>query len=74
MSDCITSEVNITGNVYFIPINIGEKEWADAIIGKCDECDRDYVSDKAIGLICKEGYSIKNEVAKLQCYYLGRNK
>ena len=74
VSDCITSEVNITGNVYFIPINIGEKEWADAIIGKCDECDRDYVSDKAIGLICKEGYSIKNEVAKLQCYYLGRNK
>ena len=74
VSDFITSEVNITGNTHFLPINIGEKEWADTIIGKYNECDRDYVSDRAISLICKEGYSIKHEVAKLQSYYLGRNK
>ena len=73
-SDCITNEANITGNVYFLPMNEGEKEWADTIISNYNECDRDVVSDKAIGLICKKGYSIKNEVAKLQCYYLGKNK
>ena len=69
VSDCITSEANVTGNVNFISIEKREKVWADTIINGLHNYNRAKNSDEAIRIICKKGYSIKHEAKKLKQLY-----
>lgn len=69
VSDCITREANVTGNVNFISIEKREKVWADTIINGLHNYNRANTSDEAIRIICKKGYSINHEAKKLKQVY-----
>lgn len=66
-SKSIPSEVNITGNVKFLPIdNSGKKIWVKTIVARNNNNDRKTDLNK----FSLSGYSIKSEAKKLQELYL----
>lgn len=71
VSDNITKEVNLTGNVMFLSLNDSVSQWVREI-EKCLECkaDRYCLSQKAIQQIINKGYDITHESIKLREYYL----
>lgn len=75
--DCIVSnrigrEVNLSGNVEFLPIDRGSNLWTDAIqkYGVCGE--RREKSQAAIRKIAEAGYDIKGSARALESYYKKR--
>lgn len=69
-SDTITKDVNLTGNVSFISLNESPEVWANAIRNTVCFADRNKASTHAIMKIKEAGYSIEDEVLKLEQYYL----
>lgn len=70
ISDTITQEVDKTGNINFIPLEIPAKRWAKTIEDTYKQnFDRGQYSSDAISNIAKAGYSIQTESKKLLEYY-----
>lgn len=69
-SDVITSDVNLTGNISFLSLDEGPGVWADAVKNTVCFSDRNEASIQAIKKIKEAGYSIEDEVLKLEQYYL----
>lgn len=70
VSDCITKETNLTGNVHFLSLKTSESDWASAVLEGIYEGNRSAISERSIELIAKRGYSIQNEICKLENYYI----
>lgn len=69
VSEKVTSEVDKTGNLLFLPIDQGADCWVQAI-KKHDFCvERESESEIAVSKIIKNGYSIHSEVKNLINYY-----
>ena len=69
VSDNITREVDLTGDLIFCSINDTSLQWAKIINGISRNTDRCLRSDQAISLIIKKRYSITGESMKLLKYY-----
>lgn len=74
VSDCITKQTNLTGNVYYLSLKTSECDWASAVLEGLYGDDRSSISEKSIDLIEKRGYSIQTETHKLEKYYLNHFK
>lgn len=68
-SSYITNEVDITGNVLFIPLKDGALNWAEKINNVKVEGNRESQSQNAINSIIEAGYDIKHEASKLLDFY-----
>lgn len=70
VSDNITKEVDITGNVDFLSLNDNVENWASTIIKEQKKNNRDKDSDIAIKKIVKKGYDIASESERLLDFYI----
>lgn len=68
-SNRITNEVNLTGNVRFLPIDEDVNLWVKTITAFNLKTERIHDSRKAVDCIVKQGYSIQGEAQKLHMYY-----
>lgn len=66
LSDTITKEVDITGNVDFVSLNKSSKEWAYEVLKYKDGYARGSTNE----LILKAGYDIKDTAKQLEEFYL----
>lgn len=74
VSDTVTKDVDITGNLSYFSLDKGVKYWAENII-KILDCSVErnlYLSSKNIDLIKKAGYDIQTSAQKLQNYYTSK--
>lgn len=70
VSNTITQKTNITGNVYFLPLNISPYKWAKYIEDLLNvKHNRQLMCIEAIDSIKKNGYDIKDSVKKLERIY-----
>lgn len=69
VSDNISEDVNITGEVTFIPLNNNPKQWVEAIERQKIIGDREEKSAESIAKIVKAGLDMKHEIKKLEKYY-----
>lgn len=67
-SDTIPSEVDLTGNVEFIPLSKGSRYWAEKIL-QHEQYDR---SVNCVEKIKEAGYDISSTVQCLTDFYLGK--
>lgn len=65
-SDTITKHADVTGNVNYLPLNVGAKEWAQFIISKTNNFERKSEKNK----IVNAGYDAEIEAKKLQDMYI----
>lgn len=73
VSDAITKEVNISGNVHFLSLNQSANEWAHYInIVLSANNDRISLSEEAIASINSSEYSIKIIAERLLNYYINK--
>ncbi len=70
VSKNITCEVNITGNVHFLPLDAPLYTWADCVEQLDNNKNRIERSKCAVGQIKKCGYDIFDEAQFLRDYYL----
>lgn len=68
VSDKVTTEMDITDLIEFLPIENTEKEWADAMCSGIVRTDR---REKYSELVKKAGYDIKIQSKKMQNFYCG---
>lgn len=69
VSDAITKETDMTGNLHFLELASSEDYWAQ-VIDELDICvDRMVASETAICGIKERGYDIHTEAARLKEYY-----
>ena len=68
VSSNVPHEVNLTGNISFLPIDQGESLWAKEI-QKCSSYNRNTNSINAVNCIKREGFDIRTEALKLLEYY-----
>lgn len=73
VSDVVTTEVDKSGNLYFMRLNDNPSEWADVIDSIDCLSNRDIRAEKAVADITGAGYNIKQEADKLKDYYLSCN-
>ena len=66
LSDTITKEVDITGNVDFVSLNKSSKEWAYEVLKYKDGYARGSTNE----LVLKAGYDIKDTAKQLEEFYL----
>ena len=66
LSDTITKEVDITGNVEFMSLNKTSKEWAYEVMKYRDG----YIRTNTKELVLKAGYDIKDTSKQLEEFYL----
>lgn len=69
VSNTITNDVNITGNVVFVPLNNNPELWADTIESIDVENDRSSKSNQSVKAIIDAGLDMKKEIRKLEKYY-----
>ncbi|WP_066389211.1 glycosyltransferase family 1 protein [Neobacillus mesonae] len=69
MSDAITTETDITGNIKFLPLSIGPQAWAKEILDFSNCLNRETTRDKII----KAGYDIKTVSEWMQDFYINRH-
>lgn len=74
VSDRIGKEVNLSGNVEFLPIDQGTELWINAIQNYENDCDRKEKSKDAIKKIAAAGYDVKGSAKTLENYYRRRLK
>lgn len=73
VSDAITNEVNISGNVHFLSLKQSAKQWAQYInIVLSANNDRISLSDAAIASINSSEYSIKVIADRMLQYYIDK--
>ncbi len=63
-SDEVSEELNITGNIDFLSLNVSPEIWATRIIEMSS-----HVKKNTIQLIKEGNYDIKNNAAMLQDFY-----
>ena len=68
ISDTITTEVDLTGNVSFVPLYNGAQHWAD-VIRNIEPIDRVNQADKNIRSITEKGYNIISSAQRLTSIY-----
>lgn len=68
LSNVITNEINITGNVHFIDLKNGPKFWAEFIYNK-----KDYIRKSQKDIIISHGFDLKNNVEFLENFYEKNN-
>lgn len=68
VSDVITDDVNISGNVDFQKTD-DISRWVNAVVGKSAEYDRARASDDAISAICRAGYDSKTTAKEIEDIY-----
>lgn len=68
-SDRVTNEADKTGNISFLSIDNGSKVWAEEILKRADNKNREETSKIAIKTLKEKGYSAKGEAEKLLNYY-----
>lgn len=66
LSDVITKEVDITGNVDYISLNSTVDEWSNAILKYKDKYKRQNMYKQ----ICDSGYDINNTVSWIENFYI----
>ena len=71
VSDCITKEADLTGNLTFLPIDQGVEPWVEAVENAHLNYDRYLMSQKADRLIREKGYEIESTGAKMSAVYRG---
>jgi glycosyltransferase involved in cell wall biosynthesis len=64
VSDSVTKECDITGNIKFLPLEIGASKWAEIIIQNKGSQKKDMYET-----IVKSGYDIKENAKWLQDFY-----
>jgi len=69
VSDRVTREADLTGNLAFLPIDQGADIWREAI-QRMKITDREVCGAMARERICHAGFDIRQEAAKLREYYL----
>lgn len=69
VSTHITREVDMSGNMVFLPLDIGEIAWAEEIQKRDLSIDRNELSQETIKKIQMKNYSIEEEAKKLQEFY-----
>lgn len=67
--DCITTEVDKTGNVTFLPLEAGAARWAQELAQELPGT-REERSETAIRRIRDSGYDIRTEAEKLRRFYI----
>ncbi len=68
-SDHVTKEADKTGNISFLSIDKGSKIWAEEILKRADNKNREETSAIAIKTLKEKGYSAKDEAEKLLMFY-----
>lgn len=68
-SDRVTKEADKTGNMSFLSIDKGSRIWAEEILKRADNKNREEASDVAIKNLKEKGYSAKDEAEKLLNFY-----
>lgn len=68
ISDTITTEVDLTGTVSFVPLNNGAKHWGD-VIRRLESADRMDQAEKNIRSITEKGYNIVSSAKQLVSIY-----
>lgn len=76
VSDTITKEADMTGNLSFLSLSMTASQWADKIssLPTENEHERIQISRKAVSDITASGYNIKEEAKKLKDYYINAIK
>jgi len=69
VSDVITEEVNVTGNVTFLSLEKGADYWAENIIASVFPLNREQDSNNAVLKIKKSGYGVKKQSRLLKEQY-----
>lgn len=69
VSDTVSSEADLTGNICFLSLNTSADGWSTKVNELIDLKNRRRRSEKAIKQIENKGYSIQNEANKLKEYY-----
>jgi glycosyltransferase involved in cell wall biosynthesis len=69
VSDVITEEVNVTGNVTFLSLEKGADYWAETIIASIYPLNREQDSNNAILKIVKSGYGVNKQSRLLMEQY-----
>lgn len=67
LSNCITTEVNITGNVKYVSLSKNADEWCDKVL----EYKIGYERQNMYTKICKSGYDVKESAKWLEKFYSG---
>lgn len=71
VSQNITTEVNITGNVSFLSLNDSVRTWSEYVIRCCNEYyDREAESVRCVNVIIQKGYDITCSTRKLEDIYI----
>jgi glycosyltransferase involved in cell wall biosynthesis len=70
LSNSITQQVNITGNVTFLPLASGATEWAKTILQLNYQYEREKIYENSI----KSDYDIKVQIQRLQGIYIKKVK
>lgn len=71
VSETISRDVNITGNISFMPLNLSAKEWAEKILSAVEyKYDRVKASQEAINAIVLSGYEVGQNAKYLSSIYL----
>ena len=69
VSDQITTEVDKTGNIIFLPIDKGVEPWVSAMRELDLSYNREAMSRLAVEKIKQSGYDIRTEAKNLRMYY-----
>lgn len=70
----VPDEVNITGNIEFLPIDTGTSVWVERLKNIDLTSDRESASNEAIKKITAAGYDINEQAFKLESYYNSLSK
>lgn len=71
LSDTVTRECSFTEQVRFMPLSVGHKEWAKAIMELVSR-DRAADAQTAMKLAAEKGYDIDKNAAELQAFFAER--
>ena len=76
ISSTISKEVNITGNIYFIPLDAPIEKWINTIIEMLHQTEKRTKSKShyCIDKILASGYDISQSAATLKSYYMSNLK
>lgn len=73
VSDVVSTEVQATDLIEFIPLQLGAKYWAERVINT-PTCNREAMKDLCLSMLRKKGFDIKTNARVLTEFYLGAAK
>ena len=69
VSDTVTTDANLTGNLRYLPLSAGAKAWAQEILIAEFGGDRNAVSARSVEIIKEKGYDSRAAARQLEIYY-----